>query len=99
VGDVERPLDDAGISAILASVGAQVRTERQSRGWLLADLAVRINISASVVCRLELARREPSIHQLIVVCAALDRRLSDVLRLAEDEAFPLGPAPWPLTRW
>lgn len=99
MGDFERPLDDAGVAAILASIGAQVRSERQRRGWLLADMAVRLNISASVICRLELARREPSIHQLIMVCAALDRRLSDVLRIAEDEAFPLGRTPWPSARW
>jgi transcriptional regulator with XRE-family HTH domain len=99
VGSFERPLDGAGITAILASVGTQVRSERQRRGWLLADVAEQLNLSASVICRLELARREPSVHQLIMVCAVFDRRLSEVLRIAEDEAFPLGPTPWPSAMW
>lgn len=95
MGDFERPLDDAGIAAMLASVGAQVRAARQGKGWFLSDIAERLNLSASVICRLELARREPSVHQLIMVCAALGLRLSDVMRIAEIEAFPLGPTPWP----
>jgi ribosome-binding protein aMBF1 (putative translation factor) len=99
VGDFQRPLDDAGIAAMLASVGAQVRTARQDRGWFLSDMAVRLNLSSSVICRLELARREPSVHQLILVCAVLGLRLSDVIRNAENEAFPLGPAPWPPFPW
>jgi transcriptional regulator with XRE-family HTH domain len=99
VGDYQRPLDDAGIAAILASVGEQIRAARQGRGWYLADMAERLNLSASVICRLELARREPSVHQLIMACAVLGLRLSDVFRRAEDEAFPLGPTPWPPTTW
>ena len=99
MGDFQRPLDDAGIAAMLASVGAQVRAARQGRGWFLSDMAERLNLSASVICRLELARREPSVHQLIMVCAVLGLRLSDVIRNAEDEAFPLGPTPWPPTTW
>jgi transcriptional regulator with XRE-family HTH domain len=100
VGDFERPLDDAGIAAMLASVGAQVRAARQGKGWFLSDIAERLNLSASVICRLELARREPSVHQLIMVCAVLGLRLSDVMRIAEIEAFPLGPTPWPpSTQW
>lgn len=90
----ETPLDDAGRQAILAAIGVQVRAARQERGWFLSDLAEHVNVSPSVVCRLELARREPSLQQLIVVCAVLGRRFSDVMRIAEDEAFPLGRAPW-----
>jgi ribosome-binding protein aMBF1 (putative translation factor) len=90
----DAPLDDAGITAILASIGNQVREARTSRDWHLIDLAERVTVSASVICRLELARREPSLYQLICVCAVLGRRLSDILRIAEDAAFPLGDAPW-----
>lgn len=90
----EPPLDDAGRQAILAAIGVQIREARQERGWYLSEVAERMNISTSVVCRLELARREPSLHQLISVSAVLGRRFSDILRIAEDEAFPLGRAPW-----
>jgi ribosome-binding protein aMBF1 (putative translation factor) len=96
VGDFQRPLDDAGIAAILTSIGTQVRDARQARAWYLSDLAHRVELSPSVVCRLELARREPSLHQVITVCAVLGKRFSNVMRNAEDEAFPLGHAPWDL---
>lgn len=86
--------DEATMAAVLASIGDQIRDARQSRGWLLSDLALRVGVSPSVVCRMELARREPSIYQLINACAALEMRLSGVLRRAEDEAFPLGSGPW-----
>lgn len=99
MGDFPRPMDDACVAAMLASIGAQVRAARQGRGWFLSDVAERLSLSASVICRLELARREPSIHQLIMVCAVLGLRLSDVIRIAENEAFPLGPTPWPPSPW
>jgi ribosome-binding protein aMBF1 (putative translation factor) len=89
-----RPLDEAAIAAILVSIGGQVRAARQRRGWYLSDVAERLDLSASVICRLELARREPSLHQLIMVCAVLGQRFSDVIRIAENEAFPMGLAPW-----
>ncbi|HEX5117895.1 MAG TPA: helix-turn-helix domain-containing protein [Pseudonocardiaceae bacterium] len=97
MGDFDRPMDDAGLMAILTSIGTQVREARQGRGWFLSDLAYRVELSPSVVCRLELARREPSLHQVITVCSVLGKRFSDVLRTAEDEAFPLGRAPWDIS--
>lgn len=94
VGSHDSPLEHAVITAMIASIGAQLRAARIDHEWLLADMAVRVGLSPSVVCRMELARREASLHQLILVCAALGRRLSDIMRTAEDEAFPLGHAPW-----
>jgi transcriptional regulator with XRE-family HTH domain len=88
------PLEGAAFQTILDSIGDQVRDARIARAWQLAELARRIGVSTSVVCRLELARREASMVQLLNVCAALNHRLSDVLRTAEDEAFPHGGAPW-----
>ncbi|HEY1570234.1 MAG TPA: helix-turn-helix transcriptional regulator [Pseudonocardiaceae bacterium] len=92
--DDGEPMDEASVGAILASIGAQVRAARQRRHWHLSHVAERLHLSASVVCRLELARREPSVHQLLMVCALLGLRLSEVLRSAEDEVFPLGGTPW-----
>jgi transcriptional regulator with XRE-family HTH domain len=88
------PMDGAAFAAILGSIGDQVRHDRLDRGWFLEDLALRVGVSTSVICRLELARREASMPQLLTACAALNRRLSDVIRTAEDEAFPLW-GPWP----
>jgi ribosome-binding protein aMBF1 (putative translation factor) len=89
-----RQLDDGAVAAMLASIGIQVRDARQSRGWFLSELAERAGVSTSVVCRLELARREPSLNQLINTSAVLGLRFSGILRQAEDEAFPLGDRPW-----
>jgi transcriptional regulator with XRE-family HTH domain len=87
-------LDAAAFAAILGSIGDQVRDARLGRGWYLEDVASRVGLSTSVICRLGLARREASMPQLISVCASLNRRLSDVMRTAEDEAFPYGGGPW-----
>lgn len=94
MGIFDAPLDDGVIAAILASIGNQVRDARIGREWYLSDVAMRVDLSTSVICRLELARREPSMRQLMNVCAVLRRRPSDLLRIAEDDAFPLGNAPW-----
>jgi transcriptional regulator with XRE-family HTH domain len=88
-------LDDNDIVAVLTAVGYQLRRTRLERGWLMRDLAERIDMSMSVLCRLELARREPSTRNLIMIAGALGVRPSDMLRVAEDEAFPLGRTPWP----
>ncbi|HEX5113653.1 MAG TPA: helix-turn-helix transcriptional regulator [Pseudonocardiaceae bacterium] len=94
MGIYDAPMDDALVKAILGSIGNQVRDARIGRGWFLEDLAMRVGVSTSVICRLELARREASVSQLLTTCAVFNRRLSGVLRIAEDEAFPLGGAPW-----
>ena len=94
MGEHDRPLDDRDVTAILMSIGTQLREARQARGWRLSEIAETVAVSSSVICRLELARREPSLYQLIQVCAAMRLRFSDVLRVAENEAFPLGRAPW-----
>lgn len=87
-------VDDAGIAAILAALGTHLRRIRLEQGWQLKEMADDIGMSMSVLCRLELARREPSTRNLIMICSALEVRLSDVLRRAEDEAFPMGHTPW-----
>lgn len=88
------PPDEAAITAIYASIGRQIRAARTDRGWYQPELAERANLSPSVICRLELARRPPNVHQLIVVSGLLARRTSDLFRVAEDDAYPLGHTPW-----
>jgi hypothetical protein len=51
-----------------------------------------------VLSRMERAKRDPGLLRLVTTSGVLGVRLSDVLRLAEDEAFPLGFAPWSVGR-
>lgn len=87
-------LEDADVHALLAALGSVIRRTRQNRGWLLMDLAERWNGSQSVLCRLELARREATMRQVIQLSTLLGLRPSTVMRAAEDEAFPAGFSPW-----
>jgi hypothetical protein len=43
---------------------------------------------------MELARREPSMYQILNACAVLANRPSTLFRNAEDDAFPYGRGPW-----
>jgi ribosome-binding protein aMBF1 (putative translation factor) len=94
VGADDRPMNSDALAAILESIGSQIRGARLARSWYLSDLAERVGISQSVVCRMELARREASFYQVVSTCAALNMRFSGVLRQAEDHAFPYGHGPW-----
>jgi ribosome-binding protein aMBF1 (putative translation factor) len=88
-----RLIDKPTEAAILASVGDIVRRARQADGLTLADMAGRLAISPSVLCRIELARRPPHITLLMTACSQLGIRLADVWRAAEDAAVPLPVAP------
>jgi transcriptional regulator with XRE-family HTH domain len=92
--DYDPPMDDASLAAMLASLGNQVRDARLTRQWYLSELAERVGVSQSVICRMELARREPSMHQVLTVCGVLAHRPSMLFRMAEDDAFPMGHGPW-----
>jgi transcriptional regulator with XRE-family HTH domain len=81
-------------NAILNAVGTRLRSARMDQGVSLADAARRLSLSESVLSRLERARRDSGLVRLVMASSALGVRLSDVLRLAEDDAFPLGSAPW-----
>jgi transcriptional regulator with XRE-family HTH domain len=88
-----RLIDKATEAAILVAVGDIVRRARQADGLKLADLAGMCQVSQSVLCRIELARRPPHITLLMTACSQLGIRLSDVLRAAEDAAVPLPVTP------
>jgi ribosome-binding protein aMBF1 (putative translation factor) len=87
-------IDEATVKAILTGSCTLLREARIERGWHLRQLADEWGVSESVLSRLELARREPSLRQMIEAYAHLGRRFSDAHRIAEDQAFPLGGAPW-----
>ncbi len=86
-------LDDATEEAIIRAVGNLLRRARLASGLKLAELADLCNTSQSVLCRIELARRVPSVPVLLTMCSQLGVRLSDVLRAAEDAAVPLPASP------
>jgi transcriptional regulator with XRE-family HTH domain len=85
---------DTAVDGIVDAVGASLRQRRLDQGLTLGDLTNRLGIDQAVVCRLEWGRRIGKLDRFIRVCAALGVRFSDVLRAAEDKAFPLGCAPW-----
>jgi transcriptional regulator with XRE-family HTH domain len=87
-------VDVGGVAATARAVGLLLRRARENQELMQSQVAQRCGISTSVLCRLERARREPRLTVLLVLAGALGVRLSDVLRAAEDEAFPLGPVPW-----
>jgi transcriptional regulator with XRE-family HTH domain len=87
-------MDEASVKAILTGSCTLLRRARLERGWHLSTLADKWGASQSVLSRLERAQREPSLRQMVEVYALVGRRFSDVHRIAEDQAFPLGGAPW-----
>jgi transcriptional regulator with XRE-family HTH domain len=90
----ESGLDSAGVAAILHATGTVMRQVRRARGLTIADTAPQCGVSSSVLCRVELARREPRLHLLLALCGFLGVRLSAVLRIAENDALPIGALPW-----
>jgi transcriptional regulator with XRE-family HTH domain len=87
-------MDVVEANAILNAVGTRLRSARMDQGLSLAEAARRLGMSESVLSRVERARRDSGLLRLVMTSSALGVRLSDVLRLAEDDAFPLGSAPW-----
>jgi transcriptional regulator with XRE-family HTH domain len=87
-------LDSAGVAGIVHATSALIREVRLARGVVMTHAADECSVSPSVLSRAELARREPRLSLLLTLCGVLGVRLSAVLRMAEDEAFRLGTAPW-----
>lgn len=87
-------LDANGVMALNRAVGLLLRRARENQALPQQYVADKCGMSNSVVCRLESATREPRLAQLVMLCLVLGVRLSDVIRAAEDEAFPLDPVPW-----
>ncbi|HEX5407998.1 MAG TPA: helix-turn-helix transcriptional regulator [Pseudonocardiaceae bacterium] len=88
-GLIDKPTQEA----ILVALGDLIRQARLASGLKLAELADRCGVSASVISRIELARRCPGLQMLMVICAALGIRLSDLFKAAEDAAVPLPVSP------
>ena len=84
----------ASVADIVRSTGMVLRRVRLARGLQQREPARLCGVSISDVCRIELGRRTPALDRLVRLCTVLGVRPSEVLRMAEDEAFPLDSAPW-----
>lgn len=82
------------VSAMLPAVGLTLRRVRERRQIRQEAVADRVGVSPSVLSRLERGQRWPHLSTVLAVCTVLGLRFSDILRAAEDEAFPIGSTPW-----
>lgn len=79
---------------VLASVGPAVRKARLRQRIPQIGVARQVGIVGSVLSRIENGQRIPRLDQIAALCNVVGVRLSDVLRFAEEEAYPLGGGPW-----
>jgi transcriptional regulator with XRE-family HTH domain len=75
----------------LTTIGARIRQFRTQKGLTLQALGRLTGLSPSMLSRVERGKTSPSIGTLIVICAALEVHMSDLL--ARDR-----PAPDPVSR-
>lgn len=54
---------------------------RERSGWTQAELAPRAQVDAKTVSRWELARHQPGIYQLRMLCIAFDASADEALGL------------------
>ena len=87
-------IDAAAAMAMRCSVGEMFRQLRLARGETQEQVGLRAGLSISEMCRLERARRDLRLGPLLRICGSLEVRPSALLRLAEDDVFPVGPVPW-----
>jgi transcriptional regulator with XRE-family HTH domain len=73
-------LDDAG-----ARIAARLRLERDSRGWSLADLAVRSGVSKATISKIEREEVSPTAVILVRLAGAFDLTLAGLLLRAEGQ--------------
>jgi DNA-binding Xre family transcriptional regulator len=85
---------DGDTVAFMRAVGQAMRAARQSMGWRLADLAQRVGLSPSQLCRLETGARPIHMGRLFLLCRALGIQPQQVIAWAQREAFPVGHDAW-----
>ncbi|RSM61772.1 XRE family transcriptional regulator [Kibdelosporangium aridum] len=67
---------------IAFELGAEVRTQRERRGWSQTELAQRAGMTQSAMARFEAGGTVPTLPVLERIAAALDMRLSVELKSA-----------------
>lgn len=88
----EPPMDS--VVVMLQAVSWLLRRAREHHGWQLVEVAERCGVSPSVLSRVERAQREPHLWLVLRICNVVGVRFSDVMRMAENEAFPVNNNPW-----
>lgn len=66
-----------------ARIGARIRTERESRGWSLAELAERAGVSRSMVHKVERGESSPTAALLGRLSGAFNLSMSTLVARAE----------------
>ncbi len=81
-------------------LGDVLRTQRVNRGMTLREVSAEARVSLGYISEIERGQKEASSELLASLCAALDMRLSDVLREVSDavavEEAALMPTPIPV---
>jgi transcriptional regulator with XRE-family HTH domain len=72
-------------SQIEATLAARLRKERETRGWTLADLALRSNVSRAMISKVERAEASPTAGVLGRLSAAFGLTLSQLFARVDGE--------------
>lgn len=73
-------VDEAG-----AKIARRIRLERESRGWSLADLAKRSQVSKATISKIERGEASPTAVVLVRLAAAFELTFAGLLLRAEGE--------------
>jgi transcriptional regulator with XRE-family HTH domain len=78
-------MDNAAIddTAVEAALAARLRTEREARGWSLAELAARSGVSKAMVSKVERCEASPTASLLGRLSAALGLTMSQLFARIE----------------
>ncbi|MGH8081787.1 MAG: helix-turn-helix domain-containing protein [Lysobacter sp.] len=80
-------VDDSG-----AQLARRIRHERESRGWSLADLAQRSQVSKAAISKIERGETSPTAALLVRLASAFELTLAGLLLRAESGAGRLSRA-------
>lgn len=79
------------MNPLVFGIGRKIRTLRTEKGYTLADLAAKTDVSTSLISQLERGGINPSISLLKAISDALDTPLAAILQ--EEGAFREEPSP------
>jgi transcriptional regulator with XRE-family HTH domain len=71
-------------AAVGATLAANLRANRQERGWRLEDLASRCGVSRGMLQQIETGQTNPSIATLARICATLGISIGQLVEPPED---------------
>jgi transcriptional regulator with XRE-family HTH domain len=80
------------VTSLDARLAARLLTEREQRGWSVAELAAKSGVSRAMISKIERGEANPTASLLVKVAAAFGLPLSLLLARAEGEASRLARA-------